>query len=158
MRQQSCWGILGFFKRPWVSLLKRQRNRQHDICILITNTRTNRVAIVSSVITKNVGRSRLNFFFTSSVNQCLFIFVASFPSFFVCCLIFIRFSSAFVEFVLFDYLVFDYLLIQCICLFWYWYFDPYFISTNNHSVVNKHHTSDSAIFCLSIGIKSLLPS
>ncbi len=52
MQQQSCWGALWFFKRPQVSPLERQRNRQQDIWCIITNTRANRVAIVSSLITK----------------------------------------------------------------------------------------------------------
>jgi hypothetical protein len=52
MKQQSCWGGLWFFKRPWILLLEKQRNRQYDIWCLITNAWANRVAIVSSVITK----------------------------------------------------------------------------------------------------------
>ncbi len=32
------------------------------------------------------------------------------------------------------------------------------LSTNNHLTVNKHHTSDKAIFCLIIGSESLIPS
>jgi hypothetical protein len=52
VKQQSCWGVLWLFKRPQVSLLEKQRNRQHDIWCLMTNTWANRVAIVSSVITK----------------------------------------------------------------------------------------------------------
>ncbi len=52
MKQQSCGGFYGFFKRPLVSPLEKIRNRQHDIWCLITNTWANRVAIVSSVITK----------------------------------------------------------------------------------------------------------
>jgi hypothetical protein len=31
MKQQSCLGVLWFFKRPQVSLLEKQRNQQHDI-------------------------------------------------------------------------------------------------------------------------------
>jgi hypothetical protein len=31
IKQQSCWGVLWFFKRPQVSLLEKQRNHQHDI-------------------------------------------------------------------------------------------------------------------------------
>jgi hypothetical protein len=52
MKQQSCWGVAWFFKRPRVSPLKKQKNWHHDIWCLIDNTRANRVAIVSSVITK----------------------------------------------------------------------------------------------------------
>jgi hypothetical protein len=51
MKQQSCWGVLWFFKRPQVSPLEKQINWQHDIWCLITNTWANRVEIVSSVIT-----------------------------------------------------------------------------------------------------------
>ncbi len=52
MKQQSCRGILWFFKVPQVILLEKQRNRHHEIGCLITNTWANRVAIVSSVITR----------------------------------------------------------------------------------------------------------
>jgi hypothetical protein len=31
MRQQSCWGVLWFFKRPQVNPLEKQRNQHHDI-------------------------------------------------------------------------------------------------------------------------------
>ncbi len=41
MKQQSCWGALWF-----------SRGHKHDIWCLMTNTQANRVAIVSSVITK----------------------------------------------------------------------------------------------------------
>ncbi len=75
MKQESCWGVLRFFKRPQVSLLKKQRNWQHDICCLITNTWANRVAIVRSVIARsltlpNIGWSPFSL-------QYLFIFSAS---------------------------------------------------------------------------------
>ncbi len=63
MKQQSCWGVLWVFKRPRVSPLEKQRNWQHDIWCLITNTLANRVAIVSSVrylTLANIGRSRFN--------------------------------------------------------------------------------------------------
>jgi hypothetical protein len=52
MKQQSCWGVLWFFKRPWILPLEKQRNRQYDIWCLITNAWANRVAIFSFVITK----------------------------------------------------------------------------------------------------------
>ncbi len=52
MKQQSCWGVLWFFKKPQVSPLENQRNRQHEIWCLMTNTQANRVPIVGSVITK----------------------------------------------------------------------------------------------------------
>jgi hypothetical protein len=48
-----------------VSPLEKQRNRQHDICCLVTNTWANRVAIVSFVTTRylfltNIGQSLFN--------------------------------------------------------------------------------------------------
>ncbi len=52
MKQQSCRGVLWFFKRSQVSPLEKQRNWQHDIWCLITSTWANRVAIVSYAITK----------------------------------------------------------------------------------------------------------
>jgi hypothetical protein len=65
VRQQSCWGVLWFFKRTQVSSLEKQRNWQHNLWLLITNTCANRVAIVSCVITihftlANMGESPFN--------------------------------------------------------------------------------------------------
>jgi hypothetical protein len=63
------------FKRPQVSLLGKQRNRQHVMWCLITNTWATRVAIVSSVITRyltlvNIRQSRFNLqICLCSVNQ-----------------------------------------------------------------------------------------
>ncbi len=75
MKQQSWWGVLWFFKRPQVRLLEKQRNRQHHIWCLITNTRANRVAIFCSAITRcltleNIGWSPFTL-------QYLFMFGAS---------------------------------------------------------------------------------
>jgi hypothetical protein len=72
MSQQSCWGVLWFFKRPRVSPLDMQRKRQHDIRCLTTNAQENRDAIVSSVITRyltlaNIELLRLYLQFTCSV-------------------------------------------------------------------------------------------
>jgi hypothetical protein len=58
MRQQNCWGVLWFSKRSQVSLMKKQRNRQHVIWCLTTNTWANNVTIVSSVITKIFNPSK----------------------------------------------------------------------------------------------------
>ncbi len=151
MRQQSCWGILWFFKRPQVSPLEKQRNWQHDIWCIITNTWANRVVIVRYLTLANYGLSRLNLPFTCSVNQCCFyslpVFHCSSVTLYCC------FCSAFVWFILFGYSVFDY---SFILELYSMYFDP--LSTNNHPAVNKHHTSDSVIFSLSIESESLLPS
>ncbi len=85
MKHQSCWGVLWFFKRPQVSLLEKQRNRQHDIWCLITNTLENRVAIFSSVFTRyltlaNTGRSPFNLQICLCSVHKLIIFVASFSA------------------------------------------------------------------------------
>ncbi len=66
----------------------------------------------------------------------------------------------FVQLALLDYSVFDYLFTKCYFLSWYWNFIPGIsipISTTIRQI-NKHHTSDSAIFCLIIESESLLPS
>jgi hypothetical protein len=87
MRQHSCGGFLWFFKRPQVSPLEKQRNRQHDICCLITNTRTNRVAIVSSVITRYLTLANTGW--SPFTLQYLFMFSASvfnrYSLQFICC-------------------------------------------------------------------------
>jgi hypothetical protein len=93
MNQQSCWGVLWFFKRPQVSPLEKQSDQQQDLWCLITNTCANRVAIVSSVITRYltlrkhwtfmIQPSDL-FMFSASVNRtCCQFFCYFFISVFV---------------------------------------------------------------------------
>ncbi len=78
MKQQSCWAFY-VFKRPQVSPLEKQRNLQHDIRRLITNTWAKRVAIVSFVITRyltltSIGQSSFNLQNCScSVHHLLFL-------------------------------------------------------------------------------------
>jgi hypothetical protein len=75
IKQHSCRGVLWVFKRPQVSPLEKQRNWQHDIWCLMTNTWANRIVIVSSIITRyltltNIGRPRFNLqIWLCSVNQ-----------------------------------------------------------------------------------------
>jgi hypothetical protein len=163
MKQQSCWGVLWFFKRPQVRLPKRQRNQQHDIWCLITNNWVNTVAIVSSV-------------FIKIFNPCTYWMVTTQPfvhMFSESVFVSIRCQFSVIVYLLFDFICFFCALIHFVQLFsvqlfvysvyfsvlimelYSRYFNPYFTSTNNHLKVNKHHTSDSAIFCLSIGSESL---
>ncbi len=107
MKQQSCWGALWFFKRPQVSPMEKQRNWQHVIWCLITNTWANRVAIVNSVITRyltlaNFGRSQFNLWI---VHVQWISYSYLFASFSCHCSSVVRFS--FIRFcsILFDYSV-----------------------------------------------------
>jgi hypothetical protein len=83
MKQQSCWGVVWFFKRPQ-GPLEKQRSRQHDIWCLITNIWENRVAIGSSVITRCLILANIGQWSPFSLQICLFsvhqliIFVATF--------------------------------------------------------------------------------
>ncbi len=52
MRHQGWWGLYGFFKRLLMSPPGRQRNPRQNIWFLMINIQANRVAMVSSVITK----------------------------------------------------------------------------------------------------------
>jgi hypothetical protein len=127
MRQQSCWGVLWFFKRPRVSPMENQRNRQHVIWCLITKTQANRVAIVSSVITKILNPCKP---WTVTIQTsvlyvqwiCLLEFVASSLLLFIRCSTFISFCSGFtVAFVqLFSVRLFIYSMLISLL-----YFDPH---------------------------------
>ncbi len=68
----------------------------------------------------------------------------------VYCSTFVYLFLLFISVLLFDYSVFDYAVYF---LFWYWHCIPgiSILHYNNHPAVNKHHTSDSAIFWLSKG-------
>jgi hypothetical protein len=165
-KQQSCGGVLWFSKRPQVSPLEKQWNWQHDIWCLITNTWANRVAMVSSVITRYLplakhGWSPFNLqIYLCSMFQVI-VLVASLP------VIVYQFS--------FDSHSFDSVLfcstIHCSItrLFSvifcsdtgivFQVFRSYKPIKTTIQQVNKHHTQDCAmIFCLSSGSESLLPS
>ncbi len=126
----NCWGVLWFFKRQQVSLLEKQRNRQHDIWCLITNTWPNRVAAVSSVITRNLTLAKGQSTFNLQICLCsvhrsiilLPVYLLLFIS--IVCLSFTRFCSLLFDLLLFDYSVFDYLILQCYFLFLYWHCIP----------------------------------
>ncbi len=142
MKQQGCWGVLWVSKRPPVNPLERQRNRQHDIWCLITNTWANRFVMVSSVITRyltlaNTGQSPFPLQFYSIHFQCISIsslFVVRLSAviyqllfeilpivfaFTFICFCSITSNSASVLFHLFC-LIIHCLIIQCHFLFWYW--------------------------------------
>jgi hypothetical protein len=139
---------------------RKQRNRQHVIWCLTTNTRANRVAIVSFVITKIFNpcthwavmiQPSVLFMFRESVWLC------SLPVSFIVhqyCLTLIQLCP-----VLFGLLVLDYLYTQCYILSWHWNCIPDILIPISTTIqqVNKHHTLESTIFCLSIESESLLP-
>ncbi len=136
MKQQSCWGVLWFFKRSWVSPLEKQRNRQNDNWSLINNARANRVAIVSFVITKICNPCKHWMVTTQHLVYMFSVYSYSLTVFYYCSSV-VWFSFVSVLF-LFDLLC---LIIQCsiICLFSVFsvlilelysrYFDPH---NNNH--------------------------
>jgi hypothetical protein len=185
MKQQSCWGVLWFFKRPQVSLLENQRNRQHDIWCLITNSQANRVAIVSSVITRYLTLAKHRM-----VTTCpQYFFYVQYISFncihcqFICCCLsvvichlascfdlhsFISVQSDSVS-VLFNSLC---LTIQCsitwflvlfsvlILVLYSRHFDPQYTIPTAIRHVNKHHTTRlrRLLSYRSVGSESLSPS
>jgi hypothetical protein len=145
---------------------EKKRNRQHDIWCLITNAWANYVAIVSSAITNIFNLCK---HWTDTIQPSVFcvqwISVYSYLSLVFCYCSSVLFDfhllcSVFVRFALFDYSVFNYLFMQCYFLSWYQNCIPGIsipISTTIRQV-NKHNTSGSDIFCLSIGSENLLPS
>jgi hypothetical protein len=154
--------------------VENQRNCQHDMWCLITNTQTSRVAIVSSVITRYLTTDGHHSPFSiclCTVHQFLIIFVASLSAV-VYQLLFVSlpivsihihsFLYRFDRSALLEYSVFDYSFIQCVIfLFWYWNCIPGIwihkpIQPSTIRKVNKHHTPDCAIFCLSEGSKGLI--
>ncbi len=151
MRHQ-CWcGLLWIFKRLLVSLLGRQRSPHQNVWFLIFNIQANRVAIVSTIITKDIYPWQV----LDSHNSTCFettvpcIVIASFY-----CSTFALFSVYAIEclFVWFSSFV------QCsnysvYFLSWSWKCIPDILISfyNNQQAINKHHTTDSTIFSLSIG-------
>ncbi len=146
-----------------MSLLKIQRNRQHDILCLMTNTWANRRAIVSSVITKIFNPCKIldghDSTFCLHIHCISTCFIHCQSLLFNCCLIFI--CSALLLFASLCSTI-QSLINRLFSVFFcsdsgivFQVFNPH---NNNHLAVNKHCTSDSAIFCLSIGSESLLPS
>ncbi len=171
---KSSWGVLWFlwfFKMPQVSPLEKQRNRQHVIRCLIKYIWANRVANCQFRNHKeifnpcNIGRSQFHLQnCLCSLNQFNCI-CCQFPRYCssVLWFSFIQLCSVLFDLPLFFYSVFDYSIIQCYFLFWYWKCIPA-ISIPCKSIkttirqVNKHHTPDSTIFRLSIASESLSPS
>jgi hypothetical protein len=131
MKQQSCWGVLWFFKRPQVSPLERQRIRQRDFWCLITNTRANRVEIVSSIITRYLTLAKHRMF---TIHLSVFVYVQwiSFKSLFIARwyavirqLLFITLPVVWLTFIRFCSItsfcsIIRCSIIQCHFLFWYW--------------------------------------
>jgi hypothetical protein len=117
MKQKSCWGVLWFFKRPQVTLLEKQRNWQHDICCLITNTWVNRVAIVSSAITRYLTLANIGW--SPFTLQYLFVFSASVFNRiccqFICCCLTVVFITLPVVFIHVHSLLFDCLHFASVC-------------------------------------------
>jgi hypothetical protein len=143
MKQQSCWGILWFFKRPQVRPLEKQRNWQHNIWCLRTNTWANRVANVSSVIRKILNpRKHWTVTIQPSVwyVQWISVYCCQFSVTFHLLFDFHSLLFCFVQSVLFDYSVFNYLFIQVFSVLvlelYSRYFDPH---NNNH--LASHLTS-----------------
>ncbi len=137
----------------------------------ITNTGVNRVAIVTSIITRYIFDPRKHRTVTLSICLCsvhqfsLLLVVSSSTIIHHCFLVFLPVVSIcidlylilllFVQSVLFDYCVFDYsasfspdsgIVFQ---VFWSHI-------TSSIRQVNKHHTPDCTIFCFNIGSKGLL--
>ncbi len=146
-----------------MSPLGRQRSPHQTVWFLIVNNQTNRVAIVSSIITKKFNPCKywkvtIQLFVKPLNNSvpvvyCQFYFL----TFVFCCLIqcFVRFSALFDTvlcsiqcFVQFNVRLFSVFFCSdtgiVFLVFWSL---PYFIC-NNHLAVNKHHTADSTIFVL----------
>ncbi len=150
MKQQSCWGVLWFFKSPQVSPLEKQRNWQHEIWYLRTNTQANRVKIVSSVITKIFNLCK---YWMVTTQPSVYIFSAYLHLLPVFC-----YCSSVVWFSLISVLFYStpfvrlfsvrLLVYSVYFLSWYWNCIPAIlipITTTIQQFVNKHHTSDSAI-------------
>ncbi len=138
------WALMNFQKAT-CEPLGRKRSPPQYIRFLIFNIQANRVAIVSSVITKIFNPSK---YWTVTI-QLLFE-RHSFDQWLYCLLLvfIVRFSA------LFDLV----LLFQCsnysvYVLSWSWKCIPGISIPlyTNHQAINKHHTADSVIFCLGIG-------
>ncbi len=144
---------------------EKAKNWHHDIWCLIANTQANRVAIVNSAITKifnpckhwtvKIQHSVLYvqwisvYSYSLPVFHCLSVVWFSFVSVLLCLNNFVRLFCVRLFF-----------FTHCIFLFLYWNCIPGISISITTTIwqVNKHQTSDSAIFCLSIGSKSQLPS
>jgi hypothetical protein len=122
--------------------------------------RQNRVAMVSSIITKIFNPSkRWTVTIQLLLNDTLFLSVLVI----VCCQLLLFNPHSVILFnsvLLFKSISFvQYSNYSVNVQFWYWKCIPG-ISIRKHqtSAVNKHHTPDSTIFCLSIGVSGLLQS
>ncbi len=161
MRHLCWWGLLWIFKRLLVSPLGRQRSPHQNVWFFIVNIQANRVAIVSSGITNiltiaSIGPSQFNLFWMTLFSSVLVLFIASFY-----CTTFVQFSAFCVWFSAFCLtLCFCSIRFFCSVFGWFSVFSVRYwkcipgISIplyNIQQAVNKHHTADSAIFCLSIG-------
>jgi magnesium-transporting ATPase (P-type) len=152
MRQQSCWGFLWLFKRRGDNPLKIQRIWQHDIWCIITNTRANRVAIVSSVITKILNPCKYwtvttQAFVICSVNQCLFY---SLPVFFIVNLLFYFHSFCFSFVSICFCSTIQYSIVRLFSVFsvlilelYYRYFNPLYKTAIRQSINIIHQTAPS---------------
>ncbi len=147
--------------------LKRQRSPRQHVQFLTFNIQANRVTFVSSIITKIFNPSKccmvtiqlvLNdtLFISACIVYCqiYIVWLLFFQCFhliqcFICCSAFVWFDS----------------FVQCsnysvYVLSWSWKCIPgisIWININPQAI-NKHHTADSAIFCLSTGARGLLRS
>jgi hypothetical protein len=154
------WGSMVF--KEVMSPIKKQRIRRHVIWCLPTNIRANRVAIVSSIITKIFNPCK---HWTIMIQPSVFYvklitYSDSLPvSCYCLSVVWLSFIS-----VLFLFGCF-WSIIQCLIIRLFSVvfcpdtgivFQVYRSTTIRQ--VNKHHTSDSAIFCLSVGSESLFPS
>ncbi len=117
MKQQSHWWVVWFFKRPHVSLLEKQRNWQHDIRCLITNTWENRVAIVSSIITRY---STLASTGVSHNLTCRFVMFSALINN-ICC----HFFAVVYKFICLSFIWFCSVLFTFVRLFSVWWLNPF---------------------------------
>jgi hypothetical protein len=122
----------------------KTKKLSQDIWFLTNNIQANRVAIVSSIITKifnlaSIGRSRFNLSFNIQWFSVCFV---RYQLLFDCCLSCFILFDFIVQLFMFDNSVyFSVLILELYSR----YFDPL---NNNHLAVNKHHTADSTIlFC-----------
>jgi hypothetical protein len=119
MRHQCWYRLLWIFKRLLASPLGRQRSPHQSVWFLILNIQANRVAIVSSVITKIFNPSKyrtvtIQLRLNKTSWSVLSMFIASFyRSTFVCLSVFL--DSVLYSMLLFDsVLLFSIPIIQCI--------------------------------------------
>jgi hypothetical protein len=150
------------FQKLLVSPLGSQRSPHQNVWFLTFNIKANRVAIVSSEITKIFNTSKYWMVIIQFLERHSFFFLIS--ACMVCCQFycstFVWFSALFVfkcficfsAFVQFGSFV-QYSNYSVCFLSWSWKCIPGILIPlyTSQQAVNKHLTPDSAIFCLSIG-------